>query len=270
MDITFHVTQGFVARFTASDIKEAFRIRAELEEIFSEAACGVCGSTNIRCVFRTARTPKGDFPYYEYACSEPQCGARLSFGQAQQGGALFPKRRLDHNGAPDMAQGHYGAHNGWTRYRGQDDGSAPSPADEYGYAGGAATQHQQAVATQQPAARRGGSPPPQTRTGGTAAPAPAAPAVSPVAARHAALNAGIKAFIAAARSQDADILSVSGKVDEDKCRTLFGQISGYLEASEKAPLREDEPESWAEAANWLEQYTAHVTMMSDLTDPFAE
>lgn len=94
--------------------KDLFEEMAKAHEVFGEATCGLCGSTNIRPVVRVV----DKFRFYEYSCQEPGCWAKLSFGQAQEGDGLFPKRKLLPNGKPDK-DGEFGPHKGWTKYRGE-------------------------------------------------------------------------------------------------------------------------------------------------------
>lgn len=85
------------------DAKTAFETVAEVQELFDENACGACGSTDIRCDVRTAQ----GFRFYNLKCRA--CPARLDFGQHQEGGTLFAKRRNDDGSAKP--------HNGWYHYQ---------------------------------------------------------------------------------------------------------------------------------------------------------
>lgn len=91
---------------------------AAFAEVFGEKQCGLCGSTDIGPSVRTVSKDKKDYVYHEMACRNPQCRARLSYGQHMEGDTLFPKRRLDASGRPDMATGEYGEHRGWTTFKG--------------------------------------------------------------------------------------------------------------------------------------------------------
>jgi hypothetical protein len=96
------------------DAKTAFETVAEVQELFDEKACGACQSNDIRCDVRTAQ----GFRFYQLKCRG--CSARLDFGQHQEGGTLFAKRRNDDGSMkPD---------NGWYVY--QPEGSrstSPTP-----------------------------------------------------------------------------------------------------------------------------------------------
>lgn len=106
-----------------SDVKELFAQIGKIQEILAEPDCGLCGSENIRFNCRTVDENK----YYEMICTD--CGATLSFGQRKRGNELFPKRKLNREGKPDMETGTFGKHRGWTKYRGNvndtDDAEAP-------------------------------------------------------------------------------------------------------------------------------------------------
>lgn len=100
---------------------QVFEQFARAVEVFSEECCGECGSPDIVPV--TRKSPDTKFTFYEWHCKK--CRARLALGQ-QEGGVLFPKRRLKPNGAPCKPgeEGEY-RNAGWSQYRGQpgeDDG----------------------------------------------------------------------------------------------------------------------------------------------------
>lgn len=89
----------------ADKVKELWKKLALVQSIFDAAsACGVCGKQEIRYNHRVAR----GFDYFELVCCDPECNARLSFGQHKEGGTLFPKRK-DENG-------NHLDYDGWARY----------------------------------------------------------------------------------------------------------------------------------------------------------
>lgn len=99
-----------------STTKEAFELVAAVQEIFEEAACGLCGGPSLRF---DVREFDGN-SYYKLACNG--CGATLDFGQKRDGQNLFIKRR-DADGRPLP-------HGGWYWYRGNNTGgnsNAPAP-----------------------------------------------------------------------------------------------------------------------------------------------
>lgn len=92
--------------------KEVFReIAAGWEEVFSSEPCGNCKKTLIRFRVRNVEKNKKKYEYFEKLCLS--CGARLSYGQHQEGGTLFPKRK-DSEGGPLE-------HRGWVKWTGKDD-----------------------------------------------------------------------------------------------------------------------------------------------------
>lgn len=100
--------------------KELFGAAASAAEVFGESECGLCKSADIRPVVRHVAGAKNkQFDYYEMQCMNTKCRAKLAFGCNLEGGSLFPKRKLKENGEPDMAEGKFGPHNGWTKYRGE-------------------------------------------------------------------------------------------------------------------------------------------------------
>jgi hypothetical protein len=103
----------------AESQRELFEQRAAAVEVFGEQRCGLCQSESIEPVFRTVTHGKDSYDFHEMQCRNPQCRARLSYGVHKGGKTLFPHRRLDATGRPDRADGEYGAHRGWTKYKGE-------------------------------------------------------------------------------------------------------------------------------------------------------
>ena len=91
MKVLFKPSDKLTFEIEGAGQKEIFKGLAMVQEVFSEAKCGVCGSENIKFVVRTV---EGN-DYYELRCMD--CGAALSLGQHKKGGTLFPKRK-DENG----------------------------------------------------------------------------------------------------------------------------------------------------------------------------
>ena len=89
MKLIYKANDKLEFELEASGQKEIFKELALIQEVFSEAKCGLCGSTNIRFVTRSV---DGN-DYYELRCND--CGAVLAFGQHKKGGTLFPKRKDD-------------------------------------------------------------------------------------------------------------------------------------------------------------------------------
>jgi hypothetical protein len=106
--MSIEITRKFgqnLMKFTVADEKEAFEQIGHLYEIFSHSKCGCCGSENVTPQCRV----KDKYRYYEVACKEPGCYAKLAFGQKQEGGELFPKRRNE--------DGSYKENDGWEKYQ---------------------------------------------------------------------------------------------------------------------------------------------------------
>ena len=108
MQATYKTRNGRIAiTATGDSAKDLFRELASIIEIFdADEACGKCGSQAIVPRFRVI----DDNAYYEMACTDPKCRARLALGQTKKGDMLFVKRKdKDDNWLPD---------GGWEIYRG--------------------------------------------------------------------------------------------------------------------------------------------------------
>jgi hypothetical protein len=93
--------------------KEVFEKLAAAIEVFEAAdKCGCCGST-IRPRVRHVAKGNKTFDYYEMACQEPRCHARLAFGQSTDTVSLFPKRKNE--------TGEWLPNGGWSKYQPTDD-----------------------------------------------------------------------------------------------------------------------------------------------------
>ncbi len=88
----------------AASPKEAIKAISPYYEIFGERTCGCCGSEDIGVNHRTAQS----YDYYSVKCYA--CGASLGFGQHQEGGTLFPKRKTE-DGEWDTAR------RGWYKWQ---------------------------------------------------------------------------------------------------------------------------------------------------------
>ena len=114
--------------------KKIFRELAAIQEVFdSERRCGVCQSEGIRYQFRQV----DKFDFFELVCRAPGCRARFAFGQAKEGGALFPKRKDE--------DGNWIPNGGWVKY--VKPGSESSESAPAGSAPG--TNHRGDTATQE-------------------------------------------------------------------------------------------------------------------------
>lgn len=109
-----------VIEVEAPDQISLFDAWASAAEVFGQDRCGVCGCQDISPVARRRKVNGKDFTFREFVCQNQECHAYLSFGKRTDADALFPKRKLLPSGKPDMENGSWGAHNGWTKYRGED------------------------------------------------------------------------------------------------------------------------------------------------------
>lgn len=120
MSMKAHVRLGQLTfQIEAETQKEMFKNIASVQEVFSEECCGLCKGTELRFVVREVEG--NEFP--ELHCLNPECKAKLAYGQAKTGGVLFPIRKLVESGPeagkPHRKTGKPGKHNGWTKYRGK-------------------------------------------------------------------------------------------------------------------------------------------------------
>lgn len=108
MKATYTTVNGRITiEATGETPKALFAEIAAIQEVFdSDNVCGVCQSEEIRYIVRRV----DDYVFYELRCKEPGCYARLEFGQAKKGGALFPKRKDD--------DGNWLPNRGWAKYQG--------------------------------------------------------------------------------------------------------------------------------------------------------
>ncbi len=90
---------------------------ASVQETFGEKECGLCGCTDLSFATRTVESGKQTYTYHEMVCNNPKCRARLAYGvRNDKSGKLFPKRKLNEAGEPDLETGTYGRHRGWHRW----------------------------------------------------------------------------------------------------------------------------------------------------------
>lgn len=95
--------------FDAATCKEAVKQLSDIQNVFEEHKCGACGGSDLR--FRHAVNQ--GFNFYELHCLNPNCRARLKFGQRQDDGEVFPQRKdKDKNWLPN---------NGWVLHNSNHD-----------------------------------------------------------------------------------------------------------------------------------------------------
>lgn len=99
----------FLVTTEVATAKEIFEKVGYYAELFTDNECGLCHSTNI--VPRKRKAGDSDeYDYYEMQCLNPECRARLSFGQSKDKVSLFPKRKGEGEGATWLPN------NGWAKY----------------------------------------------------------------------------------------------------------------------------------------------------------
>ena len=93
MKLTFRSSDGsLTVEVEPKTIKDCFEAIGQVNDFLISEPCGCCKS---KSTFPQAKHTK-DYVFYEWKCRD--CGATFSFGQAKEGGRLFPKRK-DKNGA---------------------------------------------------------------------------------------------------------------------------------------------------------------------------
>jgi hypothetical protein len=115
MKASYTVRPGLTVEVEGENQAKLFAELSSAAEVFGERCCGLCGSVEIVPIARH----QGGFDFFEWACTDPACGARLSVGQKKgEERRLFPVRKLTAEGKPDFKAGQPGKHGGWTKYRG--------------------------------------------------------------------------------------------------------------------------------------------------------
>ncbi len=120
MKAQYKVNPKLQIEVEGSTQKELFSALASATEVFGEKACGRCEG---EVVFAKRNVDGNDF--FEMACINPECRARLSIGQSKaRPGELFPIRKVitkgPEKGKPSRKDGEYDTENlGYTTYRGQ-------------------------------------------------------------------------------------------------------------------------------------------------------
>lgn len=107
MELTYTTPDGkLAAKFEGKTQKEVWEQLANFQEVFEASEkCGLCGSSNPRFVTREVDGNN----FYELACRDHKCGAKLGMGSHKVGGSLFPRRKdKDDNWMPN---------NGWYVYK---------------------------------------------------------------------------------------------------------------------------------------------------------
>jgi hypothetical protein len=110
MEVLYKAANGRLTFKITGDPQTIFREITAIDEVFdSDTQCGVCGSQNLKFRHRRAQDK---YDYYELACQERDCRARLSFGQKTATKDLFPKRK--------DADGNWLPNRGWQQFKAKD------------------------------------------------------------------------------------------------------------------------------------------------------
>lgn len=117
MKVQYKINERVTIEAEGEDVKEIARQLNGGIESFGIAACGACGSDNIKPVVRV----QGKFTYYEWHCLKKGCRAKLSMGQKEK--ELYPRIKF-HEKHPDVKAGKakvgdYIPQSGWEIYKGQ-------------------------------------------------------------------------------------------------------------------------------------------------------
>ena len=115
MEMQVKLPNGTFIKLYGDSDTDLFESWAHVHEIFAEEKCALCGCTKLRPV---VRVNADDDKFYELHCQGEGCYARLTYGQNKKGDTLFPRRKLTKDGKPDLSEGEFGKHQGWTKFRG--------------------------------------------------------------------------------------------------------------------------------------------------------
>jgi hypothetical protein len=92
--------------------RDVFKELSSMIEVFRSESCGLCGKDNSIFIVRRVADPKSkgkkEFEYYERRCLTKDCRGRLAYGQHNEGGSLFPKRKTE--------AGEFMPNRGWFRW----------------------------------------------------------------------------------------------------------------------------------------------------------
>ena len=90
-----------VVEVEGTGVKEIIEALTPFYDVFGERECGKCGSQELAVNHRKAQS----YDYYSLKCLA--CGCQLDFGQHQEGGTLFPKRKLPSGEYDSQQKGWY-------------------------------------------------------------------------------------------------------------------------------------------------------------------
>lgn len=112
MQAEYQVSNKLKITLDATSQSDLMQQLSTISEIFGHNQCGACHKPDIRFVVREVAKGNKKFKYHELHCQNTGCRARLAFGQHNEGGTLFPKRKDD--------EGNYLPNNGWVKYKPED------------------------------------------------------------------------------------------------------------------------------------------------------
>jgi len=92
MKAQVRVTGGIFIEVEGSEEKALFKDIARVKEVFDHPCCGKCKSTDVTYV---CRKDSDENDWYEMACQNLSCRAKLPFGVTKKGGLLFAKTRIE-------------------------------------------------------------------------------------------------------------------------------------------------------------------------------
>lgn len=98
MQINYRVNNDVTITCEADKEIDVIKALSRLNEVFGDKKCRKCGGTDIYFHVRMAKKGKQDVEYPELRCKKPNCRAKLTFGQNQTGGTVYPKRYKQENG----------------------------------------------------------------------------------------------------------------------------------------------------------------------------
>lgn len=105
MKLNYNTEDGRMhIELAGENVKDLFERLSEFQEVFeADTECGCCHVKSVRFLARKV----DDYKFYELSCRA--CGARMGFGQAKQGGGLFPKRKDE--------DGEWLPNRGWAKFQ---------------------------------------------------------------------------------------------------------------------------------------------------------
>lgn len=119
MKAQYRVNPDMMLELEGGNQKELFQAMAQAAEIFGThwLMCGCCKDRNFK-PRPVVRVNKEKQSFYELHCTNPQCGARFSFGQNKDMKSLFPQRNYTKS---HPKKGQPKPDGGWVKWKPGDD-----------------------------------------------------------------------------------------------------------------------------------------------------